>query len=109
MKRWQRMMTALLAMVMVCGALMVGASAADTNSLPYEIKVNRKMNTVTVYTQDEAGNYTVPYKAMICSTGRLGHATPLGSYSAALTRLAACGCKRRTQSGFMTIARPERA
>ena len=81
MKRWQRMMTALLAMVMVCGALMVGASAADTNSLPYEIKVNRKMNTVTVYTQDEAGNYTVPYKAMICSTGRLGHATPLGSYS----------------------------
>ena len=81
MKRWQRMMAALLAMAMVCGALMAGASAAGTNSLPYEIKVNRKMNTVTVYTQDEAGNYTVPYKAMICSTGRLGHATPLGSYS----------------------------
>ena len=81
MKRWQRMMAALLAMAMVCGALMAGASAAGTNSLPYEIKVNRKMNTVTVYTQDKAGNYTVPYKAMICSTGRLGHATPLGSYS----------------------------
>lgn len=81
MKRWQSALAALLAMVMMCGALMVGASAADTNSLPYEIKVNRKMNTVTVYTQDEAGNYTVPYKAMICSTGRLGHATPLGSYS----------------------------
>lgn len=63
MKRWQRMMAALLAMAMVCGALMAGASAAGTNSLPYEIKVNRKMNTVTVYTQDEAGNYTVPYKA----------------------------------------------
>ena len=56
MKRWQRMMAALLAMAMVCGALMAGASAAGTNSLPYEIKVNRKMNTVTVYTQDEAGN-----------------------------------------------------
>ncbi len=81
MKRWQSALAALLAMVMVCGALMVGASAAGTNSLPYEIKVNRKMNTVTVYTQDEAGNYTVPYKAMICSTGRLGHATLLGSYS----------------------------
>lgn len=53
MKRWQRMMAELLAMAMVCGALMVGASAAGTNSLPYEIKVNRKMNTVTVYTQDE--------------------------------------------------------
>ena len=81
MKRWQSALAALLTMVMMCGALMVGASAAGTNSLPYEIKVNRKMNTVTVYTQDEAGNYTVPYKAMICSTGRLGHATPLGSYS----------------------------
>lgn len=39
------------------------------------------MNTVTVYTLDENGAYTVPYKAMICSTGRLGHATPLGTYS----------------------------
>ena len=63
MKRWQSALAALLTMVMMCGALMVGASAAGTNSLPYEIKVNRKMNTVTVYTQDEAGNYTVPYKA----------------------------------------------
>ena len=45
MKRWQRMMAALLAMAMVCGALMAGASAAGTNSLPYEIKVNRKMKT----------------------------------------------------------------
>ena len=34
MKRWQSALAALLAMVMVCGALMVGASAAGTNSLP---------------------------------------------------------------------------
>ena len=54
MKRWQSALAALLTMVMMCGALMVGASAAGTNSLPYEIKVNRKMNTVTVYTQDGA-------------------------------------------------------
>lgn len=35
----------------------------------YYIKVNTQMNTVTVYTKDENGNYTVPVKAMVCSTG----------------------------------------
>ena len=79
MKRRLRAWAALLAMVILSGMLTLGASAA--NDLPYAIQVNRKMNTVTVYTQDEAGNYTVPYKAMICSTGHLGHATPLGNYA----------------------------
>lgn len=36
---------------------------------PYWIKVNYTANTVTVYKKDENGNYTVPIKAMICSTG----------------------------------------
>ncbi len=36
---------------------------------PYWIKVNYTANTVTVYEKDESGNYTVPVKAMICSTG----------------------------------------
>ena len=36
---------------------------------PYWIKVNYVVNTVTVYKADENGNYTVPIKAMICSTG----------------------------------------
>lgn len=79
MKKWLRVTAALLVIVILGGMVPVGASAAA--SLPYAIQVNRKMNTVTVYTQDEAGNYTVPYKAMICSTGRSGHATPLGGYS----------------------------
>ncbi len=35
----------------------------------YYIKVNNQMNTVTIYTKDESGNYTVPVKAMVCSTG----------------------------------------
>ena len=36
---------------------------------PYFIKVNYGANTVTVYTKDTDGNYTVPYKAMVCSCG----------------------------------------
>lgn len=35
---------------------------------PYYIRVNRTGNCVTIYTKDEEGEYTVPYKAMICST-----------------------------------------
>lgn len=35
----------------------------------YYIKVNYGANVVTIYTKDTDGNYTVPYKAMICSTG----------------------------------------
>ena len=35
----------------------------------YYIKVNYGAQVVTVYTQDSNGNYTVPIKAMLCSTG----------------------------------------
>lgn len=53
----------------------------DTNELPYLIMVNRAMNCVTVYTKDETGQFTVPVKAFVCSTGREGHETPLGTYT----------------------------
>lgn len=49
------------------------------NTKPYLIRVNRLMNTVTVYSQDENGNYTVPIKAMVCSCG-LNDGTPLGTF-----------------------------
>lgn len=44
---------------------------------PYFIKVNRSQNCVTVYTYDKNGEYTVPIRAMICSTG-IDKATVLG-------------------------------
>lgn len=56
-----------------------GEEAAVKLELPYYIKINRKQNCITIYTQDDAGEYTVPYKAMICSTG-LYNATPRGIY-----------------------------
>lgn len=49
------------------------------NGSPYYIMVNRQCNAVTVYTLDENGYYSVPYKAMICSTGR-NYATPSGTF-----------------------------
>lgn len=40
-----------------------------TSKIPYYIKVNYGAQVVTIYKQDEKGNYTIPLKAMICSTG----------------------------------------
>ena len=45
---------------------------------PYYIRINRLLNNVTIYTLDTNGEYTIPYKAMVCSTGS---ATPLGIYN----------------------------
>lgn len=52
---------------------------ADETELPYYIRINRKQNCITIYMLDEQGGYTVPYKAMICSTG-LYNATPRGTF-----------------------------
>lgn len=51
----------------------------EDNGQPYMIKVNRKMNVVTIYTLDDEGYYTVPYKAMVCSVG-LNNKTPTGTF-----------------------------
>ncbi|MBQ8995271.1 MAG: L,D-transpeptidase [Oscillospiraceae bacterium] len=44
---------------------------------PYYIRINRVMNTVTIYSTDSDGNPDNPVKAMVCSTGG---ATPFGTY-----------------------------
>lgn len=47
----------------------------------YNIVVNRRTNTVTVYTFDDAKNYTVPVRAMVASCGTGGDdITPTGEY-----------------------------
>lgn len=56
----------------------VDGGGADAE-FPYYIRVNRKQNCITVYTLDQNGEYTVPYKAIICSTG-LYNATPRGTF-----------------------------
>lgn len=42
-----------------------------TGDSPYYIKVNNEANVVTIYGKDENGYYSVPIKAMICSTGEV--------------------------------------
>lgn len=74
MKRF--LISFLLLLTLLAGTVFASGSQA----LPYAIRVNRAQNTVTIYTMDEQGQYTVPYKAMICSTARPGYVTPLGTY-----------------------------
>lgn len=59
----------------------IAANHTKNNGKPYYLMVNRAQSTVTVYGLDDSGYYTVPVKAMICSTGRKGHATPTGTFS----------------------------
>lgn len=40
-----------------------------TGDSPYYVVVNKTVNMVTIYSKDENEEYTVPEKAMICSTG----------------------------------------
>ena len=44
-------------------------TASQKYNMPYYIKINRTQNVVNVYTKDASGDYTVPFKAMVCSTG----------------------------------------
>ena len=67
--------------LLVC--LLLTGMAAGQGKAPYAIRVNRAANTVTIYEPDEAGQYTIPVKAMICSTARPGYTTPLGTYKLA--------------------------
>lgn len=50
-------------------------------TLPYYIKVNRAMCTVTVYGIDANGEYTIPVKAFACSVGKEGEETIAGEYA----------------------------
>ncbi len=54
----------------------------DSKSL-YRVTVNRRTNTVTVYTYDENGDYKVPVRAMVCSCGEFTdeNITPTGEYA----------------------------
>ena len=47
---------------------------------PYYIRVNCTTNVVTVYVKDEQGEYTIPYRAMVCSVGLEDH-TRRGTFS----------------------------
>ncbi len=59
-----------------------GTETNDTEQeeeFPYLLKINRQQNVVTAYTKDENGEYTVPVRAILCSTG-LYNATPKGTF-----------------------------
>ena len=55
----------------------VAVSDVPANVNPYRIRVNRLLNCVTVYGLDSNHEYTVPVRAMVCSTG---DATPTGVF-----------------------------
>ena len=79
----------ILALALLCTGMEVFAAADSrwkatttySNGCPYYIMVNRRTCTVTVFGLDEEGYYSRPVKSMICSTGKPGEETPLGTFS----------------------------
>lgn len=53
---------------------------AEETKPAHLIMVNRAANCVTVYEKDADGEFLVPVKAFVCSCGREGHETPLGTF-----------------------------
>lgn len=53
----------------------------DPDTMPYKIRVNRAANCITIYKKDADGKYTVPVKAITCSTGKQVGDTPLGTFT----------------------------
>ncbi len=53
----------------------------------YKLVVNIYYQFVTVYTKDEKGEYTIPSRYMVCTTGRRGMSTPTGTFKMQKERL----------------------
>lgn len=79
-KKISRAICSFLAALMFLTGVVGKPVTAEASSLPYYIKINRQQNVVTVYGLDSKGNYTVPVKAMTCSTG-VNNATPAGTFA----------------------------
>lgn len=77
---------ALLLYVLLCICIFFSASSIHAGELKphnsnvnYVIYVNRALNCVTVYRVKPDGE-EVPVRSMVCSCGRTGHNTPLGTF-----------------------------
>lgn len=77
-KRILPMMMLMLGCLIFSFSKMNVITVSAKNENPYYIKVNKQQNCITIYEKDKNGQYTVPVKAMTCSTG---WATPLGKYN----------------------------
>lgn len=72
----KKFMGALVFCLLLC-CFSVTAFSAEKQEYPYYVTVNLTDNIVTVYEQDETGEYTVPIKAFLCSGGE---DTPEGTF-----------------------------
>ena len=44
-------------------------ATSEDSSMPYYVKINIAQNVVNIYKKDENGDYSIPEKAILCSTG----------------------------------------
>lgn len=74
----------IVAVVFMAILVLIGTQkvlAETKQDFPYLLKVNRVHNTITVYEKDAKGKYNTPVKAILCSVGKEGTQTVLGTYN----------------------------
>ena len=49
-------------------------------ALGFVLAVSGALTAIGVYAKDNNGEFSVPVKAFVCSCGREGHETPLGTF-----------------------------
>lgn len=80
MKNFKRCLALVLAFAMILELWMIPMNRVEAaNGSKYMIKVNRKQCCVTIYEKDDAGEYTIPVRAMACSVG-VNNLTPKGTF-----------------------------
>lgn len=81
---WMKKLAAFCLGLCLCLSVLADSSVLTANAkeikTEYLIMVNRGANCVTVYEKDVDGEFNVPIKAFVCSCGREGHGTPLGTF-----------------------------
>lgn len=52
----------------------------EATPIPYALTVDVQNQAVIAYTMDSDGNYTVPFRFMVCSTGKVGNDSEIGTF-----------------------------
>ena len=63
------------------GAVPASATAVPPTPVPYFLEVDVANQVTKVYTRDENGDFTVFYRAFLCSTGTTGYPSDLGTFT----------------------------
>lgn len=77
-KRLYKWVLMVMSALLITISLSIRANADEPGE--YLIKINRVSNCITIYQKDDKGEFSTPYKSMVCSVGTDINTTPTGEF-----------------------------